>query len=159
MPLQRDFSSWTQIRLVELLNRELVIPESKGLTVSFGKAIVSGEAVSNIRKGGKIVTYDLVVSVPFTGSLKGLSVEGTLSLPTLSEESESMPSLESKAKLAQSWKVVCRPVISDIDGHLDGPAMDRIIRKQRVVEKVVQKEAVPKARQAVECVLIELREK
>ena len=68
----------------------MALPEKvvkKGIALQFADAVITGEITSNIRKGKKIITYDLNVELGWGGDFKGHQFTGSVAV-TLSEDDD-----------------------------------------------------------------------
>ena len=131
----------------------MALPEKvvkKGIALQFADAVTTGEITSNIRKGKKIITYDLNVELGWGGDFKGQQFTGSVAV-TLSEDDD--------ADVDCVCTVDCQPVLAVGGSALDAATMDRVMRKQKVVRVTVEKNVVPQVREAVALFLAELRDK
>ena len=167
---ERDFSEWPFLRLGEILLLELGKLDlgKKGVSVNWVQPPkVEGECVSNIRKGKKILTFELKVTAQFTADCKGTEVEGGISTAIseddLVHEASDGDDGEKKnggkrSPSSNKWIVTARPVVSS-DNRLDGSALDRALRKQRIVEMLLMKQGIPLADTALGLFVQELKDK
>ena len=62
---EKDHSSWAKNRIGELIKTTTTV--KKGLTIEYTEVKVEGHATLNMRKGQKLVGYELNVHVPWKG--------------------------------------------------------------------------------------------
>jgi hypothetical protein len=156
---ERDETAWL---LSTLQSRLLALAPAEGRNGASARVTSvemedGGHAEVCVRKAKKIVTFELALTIAWAGECESgrgvMRVSGKQRLADVVED-------DGGGSDSSSWTIgspSCEIAKDAVSGEMDPAAMDRVVRKQKLLAVLYKKKLAPRVVQSVSDVLAELR--